>query len=165
MQSKRLPLLWRVVIVGQLVLYLFGLSTVSLFLSSNGSLIASGMEKKTPFLTQYIPLKGEKGDQGFAGEVKIVHETTPTPPPKDGKDGKNGENGQNAYELWLKAGNTGTEADFLASLKGKDGETINGEAGLTPEFTCDAATGEIRWRYVGNRLWTTLSINNICPVE
>lgn len=32
-----------------------------------------------------------------------------------------GANGKSAYEIWLEAGNTGTEADFLASLEGADG--------------------------------------------
>lgn len=36
----------------------------------------------------------------------------------DGKDGANGSNGKSAYEMWIDAGNTGTEEDFLNSLKG-----------------------------------------------
>ena len=31
--------------------------------------------------------------------------------------------GKSAYEIWLEAGNTGTEADFLASLEGADGHS------------------------------------------
>ena len=38
-----------------------------------------------------------------------------------------GEDGKSAYELWLDAGNTGTEADFLASLKGDTGVQIDEE--------------------------------------
>ena len=51
--------------------------------------------------------KGEKGDTGAQG--------------LQGPDGKS------AYEIWLAAGNTGSEADFLASLvgpKGEDGSLI-----------------------------------------
>lgn len=40
---------------------------------------------------------------------------------QNGKDGENGANGKSAYQLWLEAGNIGTEADYLESLKGKDG--------------------------------------------
>ena len=40
----------------------------------------------------------------------------------NGTDGANGSNGQSAYELWLAAGNEGTEADFLASLIGQKGD-------------------------------------------
>lgn len=32
-----------------------------------------------------------------------------------------GENGKSAYEIWLDEGNTGTQNDFINSLKGKDG--------------------------------------------
>lgn len=34
-----------------------------------------------------------------------------------------GQQGLSAYELWLKAGNKGTEADFISSLKGQDGSS------------------------------------------
>lgn len=37
----------------------------------------------------------------------------------DGKDGADGSNGKSAYEMWIDAGNTGTEEDFLNSLKVK----------------------------------------------
>ena len=63
-------------------------------------------------------LKGEKGDIGPTG---------PTGPTgangKDGKDGKDGIDGKSAYESWLDAGNTGTEEDFINSLKGEKGDT------------------------------------------
>lgn len=36
--------------------------------------------------------------------------------------GKDGENGKSAYQIWLEAGNTGSEQDYLNSLKGRDGE-------------------------------------------
>lgn len=39
-----------------------------------------------------------------------------------GKDGTSGSDGKSAYQIWLEAGNTGTEEDYLNSLKGKDGE-------------------------------------------
>jgi hypothetical protein len=35
---------------------------------------------------------------------------------------RNGNDGLSAYQLWLAAGNTGTEADFLNSLKGTPGQ-------------------------------------------
>ncbi|MEU9947001.1 glycerophosphodiester phosphodiesterase [Streptomyces sp. NPDC047939] len=40
---------------------------------------------------------------------------------QDGADGTDGTAGASAYELWLGEGNTGTEADFLASLVGPAG--------------------------------------------
>ncbi|MFD0863611.1 hypothetical protein ACFQ1M_15450, partial [Sungkyunkwania multivorans] len=36
----------------------------------------------------------------------------------NGVDGADGIDGDSAYQIWLNAGNTGTEADFLASLQG-----------------------------------------------
>ena len=43
-----------------------------------------------------------------------------TPGPK-GDPGDPGEDGDSAYQVWLDEGNTGTEQDFLDSLKGTDG--------------------------------------------
>jgi hypothetical protein len=40
---------------------------------------------------------------------------------KDGKDGADGEDGLSAYQIWLNAGNSGSEQDFLDSLKGGSG--------------------------------------------
>ena len=41
--------------------------------------------------------------------------------------------GLSAYEVWLEQGNTGTEQDYLNSLKGEQGiQGIQGEAGYTP---------------------------------
>ena len=38
-----------------------------------------------------------------------------------GPQGPPGNNGSSAYEIWLNQGNTGTQADFLASLEGAQG--------------------------------------------
>ena len=40
----------------------------------------------------------------------------------DGSPGSAGSNGKSAYQIWLDAGNTGTEEEYLASLKGDDGK-------------------------------------------
>ncbi len=39
-----------------------------------------------------------------------------------GAPGDKGDPGKSAYEIWLELGNTGTEQDFIDSLKGEDGE-------------------------------------------
>lgn len=44
-----------------------------------------------------------------------------------GENGQNGQDGKSAYEIWLEEGNTGTEAEYLASLKGEQG--IQGATG------------------------------------
>ena len=41
---------------------------------------------------------------------------------KDAEKGEKGEAGKSAYEIWLDNGYTGTEADFLAWLKGEKGD-------------------------------------------
>ncbi len=70
---------------------------------------------------------GPGGSQGPKGEP--------------GRDGVDGLNGQSAYEVWLSQGNTGTEADFLAGLRGADGlpgaDGVDGDPGPT------GATGPI----------------------
>lgn len=50
---------------------------------------------------------------------------------KDGADGKDGKDGLSAYELAVENGFTGTLAEWLASLKGKDGENgVDGKNGV-----------------------------------
>lgn len=44
-----------------------------------------------------------------------------------GEQGATGETGASAYDIWIAAGNTGTESDFLSSLKGEKGDI--GETG------------------------------------
>ena len=65
--------------------------------------------------------KGETGANGKDGTNGIDG--------KDGSPGKDGTDGKSAYQIWLDAGNTGTEEDYLASLKGADG--AKGEKGDT----------------------------------
>lgn len=80
--------------------------------------------------------QGPKGDQGESGYTPVKGvDYFDGENGADGVDGKDGENGQSAYELWLALGNVGTEADFIASLKGQDGEKGDqgepGKNGLT----------------------------------
>ena len=49
----------------------------------------------------------------------------------DGVDGKDGADGKSAYQIAVEAGYTGTETEWLASLKGEKGDT--GEAGASGE--------------------------------
>lgn len=59
--------------------------------------------------------QGIKGETGATGPQGLKGET--------GAPGAKGENGKSAYEVWIEAGNTGTEAEFLASLQGETGAT------------------------------------------
>lgn len=81
--------------------------------------------------------QGPKGDTGATG-----------PTGKDGATGKAGADGKSAYQIWLDAGNTGTEAQYLASLKGAKGDTgaigpkgDTGATGLTGPAGKDGAIG------------------------
>ena len=61
--------------------------------------------------SEKYPIKGAKGDRGEKGD--------------QGQRGETGQRGMSAYEIWLKAGNIGTEADFLESLKGEKGDPFD----------------------------------------
>ena len=65
-------------------------------------------------------VQGPIGPQGIQGPVGI-----------QGPQGDPGTDGKSAYQVWLDAGNTGTEADFLASLVGPQGvQGPKGESGV-----------------------------------
>ena len=69
-------------------------------------------------------LKGEKGADGtmtFADLTEEQKESLKGEPGADGTDGKS------AYDIWLDAGNTGSDEDFLDSLRGEPGDM--GESG------------------------------------
>lgn len=55
--------------------------------------------------------KGEKGDTGLQGEKGNPGEIGPA--------GKDGVDGKSAYQVWLDLGNSGSEQDFINSLKPK----------------------------------------------
>jgi len=62
-----------------------------------------------------------------------------------GSDGVKGNDGKSAYQVWLDEGNTGTEAEYLESLKGKDGE--QGPAGAKGD---DGKSAYQLWLEAGN---------------
>ena len=55
--------------------------------------------------------KGEKGDTGLQGEKGNKGDT--------GERGADGQDGKSAYQIWLDLGNSGSEQDFINSLKPK----------------------------------------------
>ena len=86
-------------------------------------------------------LKGEKGVDGKDGEQGPQGETGEQGPKGDpgqdgrdgvdgkdgqnGKDGKDGKDGKSAYEIAQENGFTGTEAEWVESLKGADAEPVD----------------------------------------
>lgn len=71
-------------------------------------------------------LKGATGDPGPKGETGATGAA--------GNDGTDGVNGASAYEIWLSLGNSGTESEFIASLKGEQGpQGVPGVQGIQGE--------------------------------
>jgi hypothetical protein len=60
--------------------------------------------------------------------------------------GIQGNDGISAYQVWLQAGNTGTEADFLNSLKGENGEGLPAGGNEGDTLVID---------HSGNRVWSS----------
>ena len=74
----------------------------------------------------------QEGINKKIGVRKLIHDYLPD-------DIASGEDGKSAYQIWLDEGHTGTEADFLASLKGQKGDT--GATGATGAAGAAGATG------------------------
>ena len=70
---------------------------------------------------------------------------------KDGADGKDGKDGLSAYELAVQNGFTGTLAEWLAFLKGKDGENgVDGKNGVNGSDGKSAYIIAMEHGFVGN---------------
>lgn len=69
-------------------------------------------------------LKGEKGADGTMTFADLTEEQKES---LKGEPGADGTDGESAYDIWLDAGNTGSEEDFLDSLRGEPGDM--GESG------------------------------------
>ncbi|WP_201282903.1 prophage tail fiber N-terminal domain-containing protein [Serratia rhizosphaerae] len=69
--------------------------------------------------------QGETGETGPTGERGAVGPVGPQgdtgPQGSKGDTGSTGATGDSAYQVWLDAGNVGTEDDYLASLQGERG--------------------------------------------
>jgi hypothetical protein len=101
-------------------------------------------------------IQGEQGPAGIDG-VDGINGTNGV----DGVDGVNGidgtdgVDGKSAYELAVESGFTGTEAEWLESLRGADGvdglNGLSGRNGLTAriEIAFDDSTGELTYEIVG----------------
>ena len=88
---------------------------------------AKGVEWSTD--SNPICVTGSKGTDGLDGKDGI-----------DGAPGTDGVDGKSAYQLWLEAGNTGSEEDYLNSLKGEDGK--DGQDGAPGKDGVDGAPGK-----------------------
>ena len=84
--------------------------------------------------TLWTRMEGETGTQGLQGLQGPA-----------GNDGAVGSDGSSAYEIWITAGNTGTEAEFLTSLVG-----AQGEAGPQGIQGINGSTAYELWQDAGN---------------
>ncbi|MBE6652252.1 MAG: hypothetical protein E7610_02410 [Ruminococcaceae bacterium] len=85
----------------------------------SGSVLISGISAAVSIaITQTViqAAPGERGDQGLPGEKGKNGAS--------GTNGKDGINGKTAYEIAVEYGFTGSESDWLASLKGEESEAV-----------------------------------------
>jgi len=135
------------------------------------------------FLDSLVGQPGADGTDGVAATVTVGSTTTLDPGnnasvinvgttsaavlnfriPK-GADGTPGTDGDSAYEIWLSEGNSGTEQDFIDSLKGDPG--LTGNAVLEAPFNYSAvqyvsppASGQIRLNNANPLLATEMYIS------
>ena len=83
-------------------------------------------------------LKGANGKDGINGSNGLDGKDGADG--LSGKDGIDGKDGKSAYETWLDLGNTGSEQDFIDSLKGKDGS--DGKNGIDGKDGADGLNGK-----------------------
>ena len=101
------------------------------------------------------PIVGPQGDQGPQGQSgSTAPQGQQGIPGNDGQDGApgpkgdqgaDGSDGSSAYQIWIDAGNTGTEAQFLASLVGPSGN--DGTDGASGD---DGDSAYEIWKSLGN---------------
>lgn len=110
-----------------------GLSAYQIWLNAGNT----GTEVQ--FLTALRGATGAQGPQGIQGLQGPTGLTGATG--SQGIAGTNGTNGLSAYQIWLNAGNTGTEAQFLAALLGATGaQGIQGATGTQGTNGLDGKT-------------------------
>jgi hypothetical protein len=98
------------------------------------------------FLTSLIGKPGEPGEDG-----KIIYygsDGVTGPQGAIGEVGATGSTGKSAYQLWIEAGNTGNENDFLVSLIGADGS--QGLAGAAGSPGAAGLSAYQVWLTIGN---------------
>ncbi|MFE4915788.1 collagen-like protein [Streptomyces sp. NPDC056652] len=82
----------------------------------------AAIQEVDPSRANYVPVPGPEGPSGLPG-VDGADGAPGTP----GAAGEAGPQGASAYDVWLSLGNTGSEADFVAALRGPAG--VNGTDG------------------------------------
>lgn len=109
-------------------------------INSDGNLIITQADGREIDAGYAVGPKGDKGDTGEKGDIG-PQGIQGIPGPRgaagvngaNGSDGKDGANGKSTYEIAVENGYTGTEQEWLESLKGEKGE--QGEKGDTYVLT------------------------------
>ena len=104
-------------------------------------------------------LKGKKGDQGIQGIQGLKGET--------GAKGDKGDQGESAYQVAIQNGFTGTEQEWLDSLKGDKGDKGDkGEAGTPADITkFGTLTGNNIWQGANNFNKSITISNNYSTIQ
>lgn len=99
---------------------------------------------------------------------KVEQKVAGIPAPKDGQHGKDavdgergerGDDGESVYDLWLEAGNTGSIADFLASLQGE-----KGDRGPVPLLRFNSDTNSLESKLPTDLFWQVVpKVCEACP--
>jgi len=127
-----------------------GFSTATAVLATDTLLTAIGKLQAQISALFKIPAGGTTGQvlaktDGTDGNTQWVN-------PESGPTGAAGANGESAYQVWLDAGNTGSDAVFLASLIGATGAT--GATGPTGATGATGTSGQ--YKLSSNLIQTSL---------
>ena len=116
----------------------------------NFNYLDSGEETEYVVQKKIVVVLAEKGATGATGPQGE--------PGSDGTDGTDGANGKSAYQIWLDAGNTGTEEEYLASLKGDKGDKGDtGEQGIQGPPGTDGTSTYFYVKYSENATGTPMT--------
>ena len=104
--------------------------------NGDGTFTITYTDNTTFTTSDFTGPQGPQGETGAAG-------TNGT----NGSDGADGADGSSAYEIWIAAGNTGTQQDFIDSLTGPQGP--QGEAGESSPSGPNVSNGKLTFNTVG----------------